>query len=451
MKLPVLLIIAVIAGPRIASSDEAALDQDAKKQAKERRQDLRQKRNEAARAEADKAEAERLEARARRIELRKKRAEKRKAENLRGYSSPASILQCPKMGCPNPCVDGSGAPLCDAGTKCRTAPATFEWKGLECVGCPMFDSCVSEEMKIGAPTTPCPQHRCPDSCMDYTGEEPAPKCALDEECVTRQVFFTFEGRNCPTCDAFDRCEKIDSSNGPPVCPMVICRVDVCADKCGEYENCITTNSYTEAGCPVCPAFDRCEERQLTEEEECLRMQKQMGCTDPCLDWNAATDPATGRPPPRCSQTERCLLQPTFLQSGCQACPVFERCEELDILDPLPLPGECPIPENCPDDPCEDDPCPYNTRCLTKPSYFEHEGLSCRGCSVKDRCETTATNTTSSSLCPMQDNCLNPCYDYSLGFDDAPPICGEGYECRTTMPFSDNGCEGCPQFDGCDII
>jgi len=61
------------------------------------------------------------------------------------------------------------------------------------------------------PIDGCPVHDCLRPCFDYdelNGQDP--RCKAGEECVSKETFFEFNGKQCPGCPVFDKCV------GPPL-------------------------------------------------------------------------------------------------------------------------------------------------------------------------------------------------------------------------------------------
>lgn len=357
----------------------------------------------------------------------------------RGRKNIISILQCPvAQTCADPCKDAeSGNPLCDESEECLTKVSMFELNGIKCPGCAVFDRCEKEEPVV------CPVPRCMDPCTDYSSgwEEATPRCAKGEKCLTKPGFFKSGDQKCPGCSVFDKCEA-EVVVDIPICPMIAC-IDPCS-VCEEGEKCITKQSHAESGCPVCPVFEKCE-----KEEPVLTCGK-IACQDPCLGRSSGSD----KPQPLCGDEERCLTTPSYMKNGCPACSVFDRCEPIPT-EQLPVPKICPMVA-CLADPCQLEECPEGTVCLTKPSYFDHDGVRCPGCSVFDKCDKLPEIEIEPNPlpCPMP-GCLDACMDYEKGWDDATPKCKDGYECVTKMSYFDNGggekCPGCPEFDRCEQI
>jgi len=95
-------------------------------------------------------------------------------------------------------------------------------------------------------------------------------------------------------------------------------------------------------------------------------------------------------------------------------------------------------------------CQEGEQCLTRPEYFKNRGLECPGCPIFDRCEKVEPAETILP-CPMM-RCMDPCMDYSNGYENVKPMCGDHQKCLTKPDYFEmdgQKCPSCSVFDKCE--
>ena len=128
---------------------------------------------------------------------------------------------------------------------------------------------------------------------------------------------------------------------------------------------------------------------------------------------------------KCEEGQKCLTTPSYFEhegQKCKGCPVFDQC----VDEPLPCPQV--LCQN----PCEGQ-CKKGETCITKPTYFEFDGQKCKGCPVFDSCVDQPK-----LPCPLI-RCIDPC-------SADPDPCKDPLGCETVPSFMvlhGQKCPGCP--------
>lgn len=200
--------------------------------------------------------------------------------------------------------------------------------------------------------------------------------------------------NQPSC-------RTEEKGKNPACAKALC-VDPCFGKCADNEIGMTEDTILSNGCPGCARFVKCEATTPLCPD----------CPNPC-------------PPGKCQEFEKCQAafnNTTTTPPGCPPCMYFEGCASV-----------CPAIACQDDDPCVDQQCQNDERCLTVEVDF---GPGCGPpCTLFRECR---------KICPTScDTVKDPC---------PPGTCNSNEKCITEEDKDvPAGCAVCSYFRECQPL